>query len=844
MSDLPERFQLFNSQQTKQVTLVVEIDGVPGLLSSAPLVQPLVYGLAGVDYGDPGIIYGGTVPLETYKGGDVRSLLTFEGSSLTLSQKLEPEQGRGSVSTLTLSFIDYQSYMTELCSPGVIVDEILGRNVKVWLGYKELAFPRDYHVVFRGKISGLTSEPGRMTLQLSDPNLGRRQQIFYVSKTTLSGSITDSDTTINVVSNGDFHQHILGPDGAYDQAVRLYLKVEDELIEYGPTFHRPTGTFGSNTFGNVLRGARGTTAAAHASGVDVTAYVVLQDHAIDMALKLMLSGWDGDWVEDQAIASIVYTGDPVLGDQPQGYVLPVNTDANRDLGVVLGDYVTVTGATNAANNGAFRVVNLAAIGDELNRIIYLDNPAAVIEGTTSAVISIRSQYDTYPVTFGAKLTPPEVDIDGHTYLKDTFLSADENEYRFEITQATAAKTFIESEVYLPIACYSLTRAGRMSVGLTKPPIAATTLPFLTADNVIEPRTIRPTRALNNRKFFNEIVWNFDYVNGNPTTIQRTLDTESLSLVGISSVLPISTRGSRTDLGVQPFIDRRTEFLLSRYKRGAVQITMKVNYEKAVEIEAGDVVAVQDNGQLQIANFDTGERNLGTQLFEVVERTLDLRTGQGTLMLLAGVGAQATDRFGTISPSSVIAAGSTTTELRIQDSYGDIFPGAEGLKWEDYSNQNVLVHADDWSQSYERRLVGLDVANPYLLRLDPANPLPLAPPAGWVVDIADYPTSDDASIGQVYKAIHAFTDPTVTIVSGISPTVFSVGVSDIGKFFVGSRVLVRSEDWSVEAAETVVTAVDTGTNQVTVEDALGFTPSAGQLVDLIGFADEGGAYRFI
>jgi hypothetical protein len=167
-----------------------------------------------------------------------------------------------------------------------------------------------------------------------------------------------------------------------------------------------------------------------------------------------------------------------------------------------------------------------------------------------------------------------------------------------------------------------------------------------------------------------------------------------------------------------------------------------------------------------------------------------------------------------------------------------------LKWEDYSNQNVLVHADDWSQSYERRLVGLDVANPYLLRLDPANPLPLAPPAGWVVDIADYPTSDDASIGQVYKAIHAFTDPTVTIVSGISPTVFSVGVSDIGKFFVGSRVLVRSEDWSVEAAETVVTAVDTGTNQVTVEDALGFTPSAGQLVDLIGFADEGGAYRFI
>jgi hypothetical protein len=844
LSDLPERFQLFNSQQTKQVTIVVEIDGVPGLLSSSPIVQPLVYGLAGADYGDPGLLYGGTVPLEIYKGGDVRSLLTFEGSSLTLSQKLEPEQGRGSVSTLTLSFVDLNSYMTELCSPGIIVDEILGRNVKVWLGYKELAFPRDYHVVFRGKISALTSEPGRMTLQLSDPNLGRRQQIFFVGKTNLDGSITNTDTTINVVSNGDFHEHILGPDGAYDQAVRLFLKVSDELIEYGPTYYRPTGTFGTNTFGNVLRGAEGTVAVAHAAGDEVTAYVILQDHAIDMALKLMLSGWDAPWVEDQALASIVFTGDPILGNQPEGYVLPVNTDANRDLGLVLGDYVTVTGATNPANNGTFTVIDFKDLGEESNRIIFLDNPSAVIEGTTSSVISIRSKYDTYPTSFGAKLTPPEVDIAGHEFLKETFLSADENEFRFDITSAQPAKTFIESEVYLPIACYSLTRQGRMSVGLTKPPIAQSELIFLNWNNIIDPKTIRPTRALNNRKFFNEIVWNFDYVDGNPTTTQRTLDTESLSLTGISSVLPISSRGSRTDLGVQPFIDRRTQFLLSRYKRGAVQISVKVTYEQAVAIEAGDVVAVEDNGQLQIANFDTGQRNLGTQLFEVVERTLDLKTGQGMLTLLAGVGASATDRFGTISPSSTIVAGSTTTELRIEDSYGDIFPGAEGQKWENYGGQRVIVHADDWSQEYERVLLGVDVSNPFLLRLDPSDPLPISPPAGWVVDIASYPLSPDPYQAQIYKSIHAFLSPSVEVVTGPSTTEFTVAPADIGLFSENRILLIHNEDYSILSPELRVTAVDTGLNKITVSASFGFTPAAGQLAELIGFADVGGAYRFI
>lgn len=843
MSESPsDAFLRQNDSQTKELAVAVEIDGLPGLLASTGLFEQLRYGMPNINYGMPGLIYGGLIPLESYNGGEIRTLLSLDGSSLTLSQKLEPEQGRGSVSTLSLAFVDYQGFMTQVISPGVLVDEILGRRVKVWLGYKRLSFPKDYYVIFRGRISGVQSLPGQVVLQLSDPNLGRRQQIFYTAKTTLTGALSPSDTTVAVASNTDFHQHILGPDGAYDPAVRLYLKIEDEYIEYGPTHWLPSGVFGTNLFSNCARGQRGSTAVAHDAGTDVQAFAVLEDRAIPMALKIMLSGWAGDWLSGVTIKNVVYTGDPFAGNVSGGYVLPAKKDARRDYGITEGDTITISGDPTPANNGTFIVTGFRDIQTDLNRVIVTDNAAAVASVSSPALLSFRSKYDTYPKSFGCKLGANEVDVLRHEEIQNTFLAADENSYRFTIGKAETAKAFLESEVYLPVAAYSLTRFGRLSVGLTKPPIADDRLQFLTEDNVLDPQNVRPVRALNNRRFFNEISWKYDETDqGDYLSTTRTIDATALGLVGLSSVLPIASRGARTDLGVFDFISRRNKFLLARYARAAVELNIKVNYGAGVQIEAGDVVALKDDGTLQIANFDTGERRLGVQLFEVIERTLDIRSGLVQLRLLGGVGFQASDRFATFGPSSVLGAGSTTTELVIQDSYGPKYPGDERRKWKDYVGLTLRVRSEDYAFDEEVALLGVSNSNPYLLQVDA---LSAAPPAGYLVDMPQYPTDLDPYTNQAWKVVHVSWGACLTVTGAGTPTTFLVSLADAARIKVGSACLVRAPEWQYQSNEVKITGVDTGTGWVTVSADLGLTPATGDRVELVGFADGGGQYRFV
>jgi hypothetical protein len=841
MSETTDAFKIYNDEQTKNLNVAVEIEGVPGAFAISTLFKTLRYGDP-VKYGDPDLVYGGLVPVTSYNGGEIRPILSLDSSSLILSQKIEPEQGRSSVSMLTLAFIDYQGIMSQIVARGVVVDDILGKKVKVFMGYKELSFPEDYHVVFRGKISGVDSISGLVKLQISDPNLGRRSQLFFRGASTLTSAVLAADTTIPVVSNTDFFQHILGPDAAYDPAIKLYLTVDDEVIEYGPTASVPGGVITPTDFQNVVRGARGTVAADHDAGAEISCSVEITDHVIDMALKLMLSGWNGDWITDQPLASVVYTGDPVLGNQATAYVLPPNVDAERDLGIVAGDYMTCTGDGVPANNGTFVITSFADLGTQKNRIIYTTNSSAAISGVSTGTLSFRSKYDTYPLACGVKMNPQEVDVERHEYLKNTFLSADNNGYRIYIDSAeSSAKTFIEREIYLPAACYSLTRFGRLSVGLTKPPLADQRLKFLSIDNILNPKDLHPIRTLNNRRFFNEIQWKYDVDDAGTFRSQvNNLDTDSLSVIGISSVLPIASRGIKTDLQPEEPIRRRTQFLQSRYKNGAVELNPKVNFAVGVEIEAGDVVALQDDGQLQITNYETGIRNIGTQLFEVIERTLNIKDGTIDLKLLSGIGAQATDRFGTIAPSTLLTTGSTTTTLNIQDSYGAVFPGDEKGKWENYIGQKVLLHNEDWTYQEETTLLGVNPGNAYQLFVEALSAPPLA---GTELEIIQFPNDPDPYAAQVYKNVHVFLSANVKIVAGISNTEFVVAPADIGKYRVDGIIQVHDAEWTYMSPEVKVTAIDTNTNHVFCED-LGFVPVANDETDYGNFPDGSSAYRFI
>lgn len=847
LSTPPPKYLVYNSFQTKKLAVVVDIAGLD-FLTSTPIGRVLRYGDP-YNYGDPGLLYGGLVPLGSAPGErGQKTLLNLDRSSLTIAQRLEPEQGRGAISTLSMSFIDKDQYMTMAVTPGKIIDEILGKEVKVWFGYAQTSFPENYYVVWRGRVAQVNPEIGIISIQFTDPNLLKRQNIFYTAQTTLSSSILSGATTIPVTANSDFHKKILGPDGVtYDTSVKCYLKIEDEFIEYQQTGFEATG-FGVNQFLNVVRGARFTTPAAHAVDASVDSFIQISGHAIDIALKIQMSGWNGPYLDNYAIDALVITGDPLDPIVTNAITLKTNVDANRDLGLTIGDFITITGDPTTANNGLCIVEGFQDVGVETNNLI-LTNKTFVASPSTPALLALRSQFDTYPTTCGSKLPGWEVDVAGHLFYKDTYLFNAQNAYRFLINQEEAGKTFIESQIMLPLGAYCLTRQGKLSMGLTKPPIADERTSTLDITNILEPTSIKLQRGLNNRKYFNEIDWDYDFDDsGTAVSVRKTLDAESLALIGVSSVLPIQAMGARTDLGFETIVVNRERFLLGRYAKAAVLIDLKTNFGTGNLIEAGDVIILKDNGQLQIPNMATGERNLGEQLFEVINRSIDIKSGQVMIQLLGGITALVDDRYATISPSSLVTTGTTSSKVRIKESFGALYPVQEQKKWVDYVGLKISVRSPDYTTRYgETVFIGLDPADNHGLLVAPA--LSFTPQVDDIVELIPYPASADPFDQRLAKLIHAYLDPMVLVVSGVDNFSFNVAIGDAPKFSpVGRKILIHNTDYTIFSPEVKVLSV-VGT-LVTVDDDLGFTPAAGQNIELIGFADfdetvgSGGPYRFV
>lgn len=834
--NIPENFLNWLANNTKKVSIVVKIDGVEDIFTSVPVGTRIRYGdgtLYGETVGGEPLVYGGLRPYTTPGGGVARSLLSIDKSTLNRLQKLEQEQGKASVSQMSLAFLDKDGYFTRLCTPGLVVPEIMGRDVQVYLGSPDISFPEDYWLIFRGRVQTIDTIENLITLKLADPNLRRRRAIFYTATTQLTSSISQFDTTFSVVNNSDFYEQIAGPSGIPDTTVRTYLKIDEEWIEY------PYGSLISNAFLLVTRGARGTTAVAHAAGADVTAAIEIEGNPLEMALKIMLSGWDGPYKTAVPIQHIVFTGDPDLGNVANSITLEPGTNAVVDLGLTPGDYITITGDGVPANNTTVIVDSFMDLPGQENAIIVTNTNLSVSVNSTG-VMALRSQYDTWPVEAGVKMYPWEVDIASHQDLIEGYLAAEQMR-DFIQAPVNFAKDYIEKELYLPVSAYSLTREGRCAVKVTLPPIADQTLQIVDNTVVVRPNELSIQRSLSNRNFWNEVDYTYDLADdGDYKARLRFLDATSLSQIEVLQVLPIVSRGTKSDLTSVSLIQSRANRILTRYRRAAILLKGRVNFQVGAIMEPGDIVVIRDDGTLHIPNFDYGTRDLGSQLFEVKEVSLDIVQGNVAVTFLGGLGFNIIDRFATIAPSSQCSAtGSNTTQVRIVPSYGQFFGANEWKKWEDYVGTNIAVHTYDYTTYEEVTLVSLDAGNPNILNVSPA--LSFTPNATHIVDLANYPTSTDPFDQEIQKIIHCFSGRTVPIVSGISNTQFTVNAGDIDFFIVGRYIEVRTANWSTISPEVLITDV-TGTT-VTVEN-MGFTPNNTYKAELVAWYDGRGPYRIL
>lgn len=908
MSNYPDNYQLNNNNLTKNLNVVVQVEDSPWLFSLVPTYTQVRYGDPDVNYGD-GYVYGGYRLLK-----NVKPYLSVD-SNLKLSQKIEPEQGKGSASTMTLVFVDVDGFMTEFISPGFILNEPLGgKQVKVWLGYATgSSFPEDYYVVFRGYITGTKSVATKITMELTDANYKARQQSCYLAKTSIreiannftpaevndatdtfnitnhgfadgylvqfSGSVpvpidpdaayyvvnpttnsfqissTYHGSAINLLSTGSgvmsvalvdigafatiiplvdttgFLLPITGPSGSYDAAAGTFVKVGEESMKYVLPSQVSTDSI------QVTRGARGTIAANHEVGADADAQFELTGNIIDNSLKLLLSGWGAPWKSNVPIRGFGLTDDPEIGVLDKGIILPDGINAVEDYGMAVGDYIYVTGS--GYNDGTYTVAGFIDARGYPNNVILV-NEFVTPELSVAAVMALRSQYDTLPLPCGTKLRPTDVDVYNWQRTKRLFAFQADCTFRNLISEPIAPKDFIEKEYMMPGGLYLITRFGRISISATKPPLAGEILVILNKDSVIDPQNIQVVRSTTTRRFYNNIQYYYDTNDaGEQTSVSALIDSESETNTTIDSVLPINANGLRTDLGAESFINRRGGFILSRYKNAAVEITLKTNWRAGSLIQVSDTVALYDNGGLQISNLSTGKRDLGAQLYEVINWELDIKSGISSLTLLTQLGYEVSDRFAGIAPSSIIKAGATTTRLPLYISYGGRYPNQEFKKYTPIIGDRVKVHSPDYSFSQEVTLIGFDSVSPNTMIV---SPLSVAPPEGYIIDCGVYPNNINPNDQQKSKLLFSFIDPTLTVLVGTSDTVFEVSLIDAAKIPSNAVVKIHNADYSRESSEVSVASV-VGL-VVTLETAIEFVPQVGDFVELVGFLDLGGPYRIL
>ncbi len=804
--------------------LVLEIEGVATLFGAVEISRLIRIGDVGLLIGDSWRI-GGVTSVE-----DQASIISLDGGGGTkIDQQLQPDRGTsGSVSSVQLNLIDKNLIMSRLISPGVVIDDILGAKATLWMGFKDTAFKEDYVPIISGIIDDVESGAGYVKVNIAHPEQRKRQDIFSPVDLVLSSGINDSVTSITLQDASIAPVKHAGPDGTYDPAILFFFQVEDEIIQY-------TDVSG-NTLTGCTRGALGTVAAAHALDDDGhlqgKSMVQIRDLALFCALKIMLSGLNGPYKESVPIKRYLH---PTPLTTLANSIYFEGIDLNRDYGVVEGDFLTITDASNGANNCAAKEILFIAVVDGGSYCV-VDDVTFVEESPTSAVVAFRSQFDT--LGYGLGMTPDQVDVKEHIFWNNFQLAS--FQYRFVIKDTISGKDFLDKEIYLPVGAYSLPRQGRCSMGYHVGPVVRDKLKVLDRTSIKNPDQIRLRRTIN-RNFYNTIVYKFDehvitgkFLSG---LVSYSADSQSKIQVG-TKALVIPSKGMRRVDGGLLLADRVSTRYLNRYKFAAEFFeAINVLFRDGFNIEPGDIVLLDPTG-LKITNSEDGTRTKRPKTFTVTNKSLDLKTG-AVVLALTDTNFDETERYGSVSPSSLVVGG-TTTSIMIEDSFGSIFPGDESKKWADYVGLPIIIHSADWSYEETATLLSINPANRYELLLDPATPLSGAPTAGMIIDIDNYPDTIEPADDGRYKAVHAFLGKSVVLTGTSDDTSFEVDSGDLQYFPAGSLVRVHDTEFNFDSGELVVlTAVGT---TVTVSASMGFTPSAGYLAENMSFKDGGKTYR--
>lgn len=720
MIPISQRTILAAARTVKNPNLVLVIDGVPTIYGATPTLQLIKIGDPGLLIGNDWIIGGSTeIP-------DSEVLLSLSGSSTSINQQLDADKGRGSsIQSLDIELVDLQGMITKLITPGMVVDDILGRKAKIYLAIDAASaqWPDDYLLLFRGVVDDIKGNQASVTLTISHPDQKKKQALYAKAETTLDGAITNVQTTITLASTAGLLLPVTGPDGVIDNSFGAHVRIDDEIIKY-------TGISGNQLTGCV-RGQLNTFAAAHADDVEVVSFYRLQGTAMDLALKLMLSQ-QGPYLEALEPTSFQVLPGPI--SEPNAIYFE-GIDVSIEYGLTVGDYITTTLATNPANNVSLKEIT-SIVKTTLGSYITVDGVSFVDESTTSALLSIRSKYDSLPQGLG--LGADEVDVTQHEYLRRQFLSSFLYDFYLKDT-IDNVRDFLDAEIYKPASAYSVPRKAQASVQMLIGPLPGGRIATFDQSNIINPASIRLRRSIG-KNFYNTIVYRYedDELEDKFLRTKITTDVDSLNQIKVGPrPLIVESKGLRITDQADALAGTASNRRLNRYRFGAEYVEgLKVTFGAGFDVELGDIVII-DFSQLNVPNTSDGTRSKPAALFEVANKKLNYKTGEVQLDLV-DTAFDENARYGLIGPSSRIKTSIDASSFVIEQSFGALYGAAEFQKWQRYPNCAVTVRSPDSTARYGQSVILTSTSNTITL----ATPLGFTPQVGDIMELAPYANATD------------------------------------------------------------------------------------------------------
>ena len=712
---ISDRTRIASLKTVKTPNIVLCLDGLDQCFGSSDIKTP-------IKIGDPGLLIDGSWLI-----GGVESLenqltsITLDSTTTSIKQALDIDKAKGSsIQSMNINMIDIQNKVSKLVSPGVVLDDVLGRKAIVYLALdvNTSLWPVDYSILFRGIVEDTNAQQGSVQMSIAHPDQKKRQNVFPRVETNLVGAITDSQTTIDLLDASDLLLPVAGPSGATDFSFLAYILVDDEIIQY-------TGISGNQLTGCV-RNSLGTFPAAHDDEKQVFSFYRLQGTVMDLALKFMLSK-GGFWQEDAEISSFQVAPGPT--SLPNTLIF-LDVDVTQLYGLSVGDFVTTTGALNGANNVSLKEVSSISL-DNGNSLVEIDGVSFVDEDGTSGLVSFRSQYDSLPDGLG--MGGDEVDVPQHEELKRLFLSSFNYDFYLK-DNIDNAKEYLEQQIYKPAGCYGVPRRAAASVQIHVGPIPGSNIPTLSKSNITNPSKLVMNRSIN-KNMFNTIVYKFEM----DTLEDKFLRGVITKNVTSSTQIPIGTRalvieseGLREALLGKTLAISASEKRLNRYAFAAEYINgIKLLFGVGFSIEVGDIV-ILDSTDLNIINISNGSRDKPPGLFEVVNKTLNYKTGEVTVDLV-DTKFDGSARYGLIGPASIIKSGISQTQFIIEPSFSSRFGSAEYQKWQRYEDVAIKVRSPDGTTRNASTIITQANSNTIKVR----DALGFIPLSGDILELAQY-----------------------------------------------------------------------------------------------------------